>query len=95
MKTAILYKNLDIILQSEIEKKDTEIQELRTKYLSETKLRIIAEKKGGKLAKQLVNQFYDILVTIIIKLLSLQKNAEEELAEHKQQVKYNVLLIST
>lgn len=53
---------LDVILQSEIEKRDADIEDLKQKYSSETKLRIKVEKKRDNLAKQLVSRRITIIL---------------------------------
>lgn len=46
---------VDAILQSEIEKRDAEIEALKEKYSAETKIRVKAEKTRNSLAERLVS----------------------------------------
>lgn len=48
---------LDTIMQSEIEKRDAEIDNLKKKYSAEIKLRMKVEKKRDNIAKQLVSVY--------------------------------------
>ena len=69
---------LDVILQSEIEKRDADIEDLKQKYSSETKLRIKVEKKRDNLAKQLVSR----RITIIILLFCHDDNTDLRTENH-------------
>lgn len=48
---------LDAILQSEVEKRDAEIDDLKKKYSAEIKLRMKVEKKRDNITKQLVSVY--------------------------------------
>lgn len=53
-QSSILFNHSDAILQSEIEKRDAEIEDLKNKYSAETKLRVKVEKKRDNLTERLV-----------------------------------------
>lgn len=79
---------LDTIVQSEVEKRDAEIEDLKKKYSVEMKLRMKVEKKCDNMAKQLVSS-YIYTIKMYCQLHGLhnkQKITEEELDQHKQQV---------
>ena len=59
----MLSLHTDVILQSELDKRDNEIKELKEKYSAETKLRIKTEKKQDNLAERLVRNLYVLLTT--------------------------------
>lgn len=71
---------LDTIVQSEVEKRDAEIEDLKKKYSVEMKLRMKVEKKCDNMAKQLVSSYiYTIKCTVncmvsIINRKSQRKN---------------------
>lgn len=77
----------DTVCSSELSDRDQKLKDLEDKYSRECKLKAKAEKQRDKLAEKLVSTLWCFQYWILLPVC-FQRNTEEDLLDHKQQVSY-------
>ena len=76
--------NLDSVCSTELASRDQKLKDLNEKYSSEHKIRVKTEKQKDKLVVKLVSTYTKFLNYPLC--FTSQRDTEEELTDHKQQV---------